>query len=84
MSAALAGDLIPPALLPRAFGRLNASAWLAAVIALGGGGALLGRAAAPALRLIAALLASIVLGAGVGVGQSQVPGIESWASPCRS
>jgi AAHS family 3-hydroxyphenylpropionic acid transporter len=65
VSAALAGDLIPSTLLPRALGRLSASTWIAAVVAFGGGAALLGRVPAPALCLIAALLA---LGAGLSVG----------------
>lgn len=65
VSAALAGDLIPAARLPQALGRLGASSWVAAVIAFAGGGALLGRVAAPALCLLAALVAT---GAGLAAG----------------
>ena len=63
--ASLAGDLIPPTLVPRTLGRLSTINWIAAVIAFGGGGALLGSIAAPTLCLIAILLA---VGAGLCLG----------------
>jgi MFS family permease len=57
VTAALAGDLLPPTALPAALGRLSAITWIAAVVAFAGGGALLGHVAASALCLAAALLA---------------------------
>jgi MFS family permease len=57
VTAALAGDLLPPTALPAALGRLSAITWIAAVIAFAGGGALLSHVSAPALCLGAALLA---------------------------
>lgn len=57
VAAALAGDLVSPALLPRALGRLSAVGWIAAVAAFAGGGVLLGHIAAPVLCLLAALIA---------------------------
>lgn len=57
VTAALAGDMLPPDVLPRTLGRLSAGTWTAAVIAFAGGGVLLERLAAPMLCLLAALLA---------------------------
>jgi MFS family permease len=65
VTAALVGDLLHPAALSHALGRLSAITWLAAVIAFAGGGVLLGYVAAPTLCLVAALLtmaASLPLG----------------------
>jgi MFS family permease len=57
VSAALAGDLIAATALPNTLGRLSTVTWIGAVIAFGGGGALLGSMQVPSLCLLAALLA---------------------------
>lgn len=57
ITSALAGDLLPPATLALALGRLSAITWLAAMIAFAGGGVMLSHIAAPALCLVAALVA---------------------------
>ena len=57
VSAALAGDLIAAAALPHTLGRLSTATWIGAVLAFGGGGALLGSIAVPTLCLLALLLA---------------------------
>jgi MFS family permease len=56
-SAALAGDLIPMVMLPHTLARLSTITWVGAVIAFGGGGALLGHVGAPVMCLGAAILA---------------------------
>lgn len=77
VAAALAGDLIAPAALPGALGRLSASTWVAALVAFAGGGALLGRVPAPLLCLLAALLALAAIvplaAAGRGPDAGQLP-----------